>query len=147
MPGSRGPTSTMRIDASGSASPTVRAKAEPAGPLPTMSTSTCSVTRVDVGIRETPRACRSVLGVALGHDERAQCAVGDHQAGADALGVATPDRVLVLDGEHAVEPALVQRVDETRPVDLAQARHAVAPPPGVPGVGSRRRLAEEPVAI
>ena len=72
----------------------------------------------------------------------------DAQARLDQLGRAAPDRVLVLDRQHAVEPALVERVDVAAEVDLAEAGDAVAPPAHVPRVVlARRGAAEEPVAV
>ena len=68
--------------------------------------------------------------------------------GFDLLRAAAPDRVLVLHREHAVESALVERVDVVAEVDLAEARDPVAPPAHVPRVLRRgSRAAEEPVAV
>jgi hypothetical protein len=39
---------------------------------------------------------------ALRHDQPAECPVGNLQTGVELLGAAVPDRVLVLDGYHAV---------------------------------------------
>src|SRR3954465_10599514 len=70
-----------------------------------------------------------------GHDQRSQGAVRDAQAGLDALLCAAPDGVLVLDREHDVEPALVERVDDPGPVDLPGPGPPVPPPAAVPRVG------------
>ena len=72
----------------------------------------------------------------------------DPQPRLDPLGAPAPHRVLVLDGEHAVEAALVERIHVVREVDLSQTRDPVAPPAHVPGVLlARRHAAEEPVAV
>src|SRR3954449_321377 len=81
-----------------------------------------------------------------GHDQRSQGAVRDAQAGLDALLGATPDRVLVLDREHDVEPALVERVDDPGPVDLPEARYPVPPPADIPRVGPLHRPGARPPA-
>src|SRR3954454_11496566 len=70
-----------------------------------------------------------------GHDQRSQGAVRDAQAGLDALLGAAPDRVLVLDREHDVEPALVEGADAPAPVDRPEPRSRVPPPPAAPRVG------------
>ena len=82
-----------------------------------------------------------------GH-QRAQVGLGDPQALLDLLGRAAPDRVLVLDRQHAVEAALVERVDVAAEVDVAEAGDAVAPPAHVPRVLlAGRRPPEEAVAV
>ena len=53
----------------------------------------------------------------------------------------------MLDGQHAVEAALVERVDDTDPVDLAEAGYAVAPPADVPGVNAVHRDAGVAVPV
>src|SRR3954468_21588170 len=68
------------------------------------------------------------------HEQRTQRATRDLETGLDPRLGATPDGVLVLDGEDAVEPALVERVDHAAPVDLAETGHPVAPPADVPRV-------------
>src|SRR3954465_15114026 len=91
-----------------------------------------------------------------GHDQRSQGAVRDAQAGLDALLGAAPDRVLVLDREHDVEPALVEGVDDPGPVDLPETRHPAPPPaprppapppPAAPGVGPPPRPPGPAVAV
>ena len=57
-----------------------------------------------------------------GHQQGSEGGVGDPQADLDLLLGAAPHRVFVLDGQHAVEAALVEGVDEPVPVDLAAAR-------------------------
>ena len=64
----------------------------------------------------------------------AEIPMGDLEPRLDLLGRAAPDRVLVLDREDAVEPALVQGVHVAREVDLAEPRDPVAPPAHVPGI-------------
>src|SRR5919112_2582114 len=88
-----------------------------------------------------------VLSCRSRDQQRSQGAVGDVEAGADLRVGAAPDGVLVLDGQDAVEAALVQRVHDALPVDLAQARHPVAPPADVPGVGARDRPARPAEAV
>src|SRR3954467_716151 len=82
-----------------------------------------------------------------GHDQRSQGAVRDAQAGLDALLGAAPDGVLVLDREHDVEPALVERVYDPGPVDLPETRHPVPPPADVPRVGPLHRPTGPAVAV
>ncbi len=68
--------------------------------------------------------------------------------GFDQLGRAAPHRVLVLDRQDAVEPALVERVDVAAEVDLPEAGDAIPPPAHVPRVFlARRGPAEEAVAV
>src|SRR5204862_5650341 len=64
-----------------------------------------------------------------------------------AILVAAPDRILVLYREDAFEAALVEGVNEARPVDLAEPGHPVAPPARVPAVGSLHGLSEHAVAV
>src|SRR5919112_3260508 len=82
-----------------------------------------------------------------GHDQGAQGAMRDAQAGLDALLGAAPHRVLVLDGQHDVEPALVEGVDDPVPVDLAETRHPVPPPADVPRVEPLHRPTGPAVAV
>src|SRR5918994_3578769 len=61
-------------------------------------------------------------------------AVGQLQPCFDPLGGSAPNRVLVLYGQHPVEPSRIQRVDIPPPVHVPQAGDPVAPPPHVPRV-------------
>src|SRR5919202_6445714 len=63
-----------------------------------------------------------------GHQEGTEGPVRHLQAGFDLRLGPAPQRILVLDGQDPVEPALVQRVDHPGPVHLAEPRHPVAPP-------------------
>src|SRR3954452_10124036 len=82
-----------------------------------------------------------------GHDQRSQGAVRHARAGLDALLGAAPDRVLVLDREHDVEPALVERVDDPGPVGLSDTGPPVPPPADAPGVGPLHRPPGPAVAV
>ena len=66
--------------------------------------------------------------------------VGDVEASFHSFRRASPHGVFVLHRQHAVEAALVQRVDKPTPVDGAEARHAVAPPADIPRVVARNGL-------
>ena len=99
-PGSLGPTSSMRMVASGRASAIVRAYADPAGPLPTISTSTDPRVRSRSSSSRRPRRRSGVFR----DDERAERAERDLESDAHSAGVAAPHRVLVLDRYRAVVP-------------------------------------------
>ena len=82
------------------------------------------------------------------HHGRGGCVWAIRRPSSTLLGRAAPHRVLVLDRQHAVEAALVERVDVAAEVDLAEAGDAVAPPAHVPRVLlARGDAAEEAVAV
>lgn len=69
------------------------------------------------------------------------------QSGAHAVLITAPDGVFVLDGEDALEPALVKRVHDRAPIDFGEPRDAVAPPADVPRILTADGLTGVPVAV
>src|SRR5687767_6015895 len=82
----------------------------------------------------------------LPDQKRTQGSIRDLQAGFDSFCVASPHGVFVLHRERAVEAAFVERVDESPPIDVAEAWNSVPPPSGVPRVFADR-FAKEAVAV
>src|SRR4029079_7361708 len=100
----------------------------------------------DPDLADRAQPARAVTS-ASPHEQRPQRALGDLETELDLVLGAAPHRILVLDREHAVEAALVQRVDQAHPVDLPQASHAVAPPADVPWIAALERLAVDAPAV
>ncbi len=61
-------------------------------------------------------------------DHRLQVTLGQQQAFLVLLNTAIPDGILVLNRQHVVIPYLDQGSQEARPINLAIAGQAVAPP-------------------
>src|SRR4029453_343990 len=83
----------------------------------------------------------------LAHDQGPEGPLGDVQPGLDLRFGPAPDRVLVLDRQHALEAALIEGVDHPAPVDLTQPRHPVAPPAHIPGIRPLHRPPRPAVAV